>query len=60
MADTLIETVLDGDYASLKDNIEQVIAKRLHNRIQEKKVDILAKMNGIPKNQMRDLMGKKA
>jgi len=59
MADTMIETVLDGDYASLKENLEHVVAKRLHDRVQAKKVEVLAEINGLTKGQMKEAMGGK-
>lgn len=47
MADTLIKTLENGEYAELKSNIEQVIAKKVAKKINAKKDDITKKLNGF-------------
>ena len=59
MPDTLVETILDGDMVALRDGIEQVIAKRVYDKIQDKKVEILAKINGVTTDHMKEVMTKK-
>jgi hypothetical protein len=54
----LIELVLDKNFVDLKEDIESRVAKKLYSRIQDKKTEILAKMNGIPKSKMQELLSK--
>jgi hypothetical protein len=56
MADTLISTILDEDYAGLKDTIEKIVAKKLHNRIMSEKTNVLAKMNKLPASKMAEII----
>jgi len=56
MADTIIQTVLDKDYASLKDGLEQVVATKIHRKIQEMKPEILADINKIDKGKMAEIL----
>jgi hypothetical protein len=55
-AETLVQTILDEDYASLKDTIEKVVAKKLHNRILNEKTNVLAKMNSLPPSKMAEII----
>ena len=54
--DTLVQTILDSDYAGLKEDIEKVIAKKLHHRILEEKTNVLAQFNHLPKAKMVEIM----
>jgi len=56
MADSLIQTILDEDYASLKNSCEQIVAKKLHNRIQAQKVNVLAEINKVSVQKMNDII----
>lgn len=56
MADSLVQTILDGDYAELKDVMEKVVAKKLHNRIMTEKTRVLAAVNHLPLNKMMEIM----
>lgn len=56
MADTLVQTILDGDFAGLKDDIEKVVAKKLHNRIMAEKTNVLAQFNNLPKAKMVEIL----
>ena len=56
MADTLVQTMLDEDYAGLKDTIEKVVAKKIHNRIMTEKTKVLAAMNHLPVEKMVEIM----
>lgn len=44
---SIIKSVLDGDWVELKRHYEQVAAKKVMDRINEKKTKILAKINGV-------------
>lgn len=56
MADLIVTTILDGDYASLKEDIEKVVAKKLHNRILSEKASVLAQFNKLPKAKMLEIL----
>ena len=56
MADTLVQTILDGDFASLKEDVEKVVAKKLHNRILNEKTNVLAQFNKLPKAKMVEIL----
>lgn len=56
MADTLVQTILDGDYNSLKEDLEKVVAKKLHNRILNEKTNVLAQFNKLPKAKMVEIL----
>ena len=56
MAETLVQTILDEDYAELKDTIEKIVAKKLHNRILTEKTNVLAKMNKLPPAKMAEII----
>ena len=46
MADTLVQTLQNKEYSELKDKIERVVAKKVVDRIEAKKADVLNKLNG--------------
>jgi hypothetical protein len=56
MADTLVQTILDSDYGSLKEDLEKVVAKKLHNRILNEKTNVLAQFNKLPKAKMVEIL----
>lgn len=56
MADMLVTTILDGDFASLKEDLEKVVAKKLHNRILNEKANVLAQFNKLPKAKMLEIL----
>lgn len=48
MSDKLIDRLLvDKDYAGLKEDFINIIGKKIANRIEEKKSQVVAKFNGI-------------
>lgn len=54
--DSLIKTILDGNFASLKEYCDKQIAQRIAGRINEKKIEILAKINGKTVAEMNDIV----
>lgn len=54
--ETLTQAILDENYVELKTDIEKVVAKKLHNRINEAKTAVLAKFNGVPKEKMAEMI----
>jgi len=53
---SVIKTVLDGDWADLKQHIENKAATIIKSKIDDKKVDVLANLNGITREQMDEVM----
>ena len=47
MADTLIKTLENKEYAELTDNIESVIAKKITAKVNAKKDEVISKLNGV-------------
>ena len=41
----LVKRLLDNDYSELKDDIEGVVANKIHVKINDKKKDVIASMN---------------
>lgn len=53
---SLIQTVLDNDLIGLKDYMNTNVQKHIDSRIAEKKVEVLAKMNGTTVEKMKEQM----
>lgn len=49
---SIIKQVLDGDWLALQSDFEKKIADKIHDRIQDKKVEVLAKINNVSKEDM--------
>lgn len=54
--ETIVQAILDKNYTELKEDIEKVVAKKLHNRILTEKTKILAKVNGLSLDKMTEMM----
>lgn len=54
--ESVIQKVLDSDWTNLQKDLEKDVARKIIGRISEKKIDFLAKLNGITSSQMRDAM----
>ena len=54
--DSLLKVVLDNDYATLKAYAEEKVTEGINKRIADKKVDVLAALNGITKDKMLEVM----
>jgi len=54
--DSLLKTVLDNDYATLKNYVEGKVSEGINARISNKKVDVLAALNGISRDKMEEVM----
>lgn len=52
--DSIIKTVLSGNWAELKKNFEERVNNKINQRIQNKKIDVLAKFNGVTREQMEE------
>jgi hypothetical protein len=44
---SIIKRVLDGNWSSIQADIEKMTSDKVLSRIQDKKIEILAKMNNI-------------
>jgi len=58
---SIIKRVLGGDWTSLQQDIEKMAADKVKSKVDEKKFDVLAKLNGInveKKKEMLALAGK--
>lgn len=53
---SLMKTILDGDWADLKTDIETKTATMIKTKVDEKKTDILSKLNGVSKEQMEEVL----
>jgi len=53
---SIIKDVLDGKWKDLQQNIEKQVADKLWTRIQDKKVDVLANINGVSKEKMQEII----
>jgi len=53
---SVIKRVLDGDWSSLQSDIERIAADKVKFKVDEKKFDVLAKLNGIDINKQREMM----
>lgn len=54
--DSILKTVLDSDFASLKDHVETMVSDGIRAKIENKKVDVLAALNGITREAQLDVM----
>ena len=56
MAETMIETLLSKDYVALKEGCEKIIATKIMNKVNDLKVGLLAKINGISADKQQEMM----
>lgn len=54
MSDRLIDRILEGDYANLKEDMINIIGKKVANRIQEEKQKVRNSFNGIMESEEED------
>jgi hypothetical protein len=53
---SVIKRVLDSDWSSLQSDIERMAADKVKFKVDEKKFDVLAKLNGIDINKQKEMM----
>jgi len=53
---SVIKSVLDGDWKSLQDRYEKVAADKVMERINDKKIDVLATLNNVEREKMQDMV----
>lgn len=54
--DSIIQTVLDGKFAELQSHLEKEAARKTMQRVAEKKVEILANINGVSVEKMQEVL----
>jgi hypothetical protein len=55
---SIVKNIMDEDYVNLQKAIEKKIADKIWNRVTSAKVDILAKMNGVSREDQEKAMKK--
>ena len=53
---SVIKRVLDGDWASLQQDIEKMAADKVKAKVDEKKFDVLARLNGVNIEKQKEMM----
>lgn len=53
---SIIKKVLDGNWLELQQDFEKKISDKIMQKVQDKKIDVLAKINGVPKEKMLEIM----
>jgi hypothetical protein len=53
---SVIKRVLDGDWTSLQADIEKMSADKVKAKVDEKKFEVLAKLNGIDVAKQREVI----
>jgi len=53
---SVIKRVLEGDWASLQADVDQMAAAKVNERIGNKKIEVLAKLNDVSTDKMQEIM----
>jgi len=53
---SVIKRVLDGDWASLQQDIEKMAADKVKAKVDEKKFDVLARLNCVNLDRQKEMM----
>lgn len=53
---SLVKDVLDGNWVKVQEYMEKQISDKIIQRVQEKKVEVLAKINGTTTDQMKEVI----
>ena len=56
---SIITKVLDGDWANLRTDLDKLAADKVMNRVNDKKIDVLANINGVSRAQMQEVINVK-
>jgi uncharacterized protein (UPF0335 family) len=54
--DSIIARVLKDDWASIQSDVEKLAAEKVKASIDAKKIEVLAKINGVDADQMKTIM----
>jgi len=52
----IIKNVLDNDWTKIKENTEKLVADKIWQRVQDKKVDVLAKLNNMTREKQLEMI----
>ena len=58
MSISIVKSILEGNYAKLQEHCDKIVADKIVERINQKKIDVLAKINGTTVSEMVDVMAK--
>jgi len=53
---SIIQDVLDGNWSKLKTDLEKKVSDKVMERVSDKKVDVLANINGVSRQQMQEII----
>lgn len=53
---SLVKDVLDGNWVKVQEYMEKQISDKIIQRVQEKKVEVLAKINGTTTDKMKEII----
>ncbi len=53
---SLVKDVLDGNWVKVQEYMEKQISDKIIQRVQEKKVEVLAKINGTTTDKMKEVI----
>jgi len=53
--DSIIKRVLKDEWPSVQEDIEKLAAEKVKARIEDKKLDVLAQLNGVDLDKMREI-----
>lgn len=53
---SVIKRVIDGDWTSLQQDIEKMAANKVKAKVDEKKFDVLARLNGISVDKQKEIL----
>ena len=56
MSISVVKTILDKNYAQLKEYCDKIVADKIIERVNEKKIEVLAKINGKSVEEMLTVM----
>ena len=56
--DSIIARVLKDDWTSIQDDIEKLAAEKVKARIEDKKMDVLAQLNGTTVDKIKEVASK--
>ena len=54
--ESIIKRVLNNNWASLKTDIEKMASDRIQSRVNDKKIEVLAKLNDVNSDKMKEII----
>ena len=53
---SFVKRIMNDDWASIQTDVEQMAAKKVKDRVENKKYEVLAKMNNINVEKQKEIM----